>query len=177
MSILDLTKYTVPVLASYKGPAEDPLHQFSHWGIKLVTKGPYSHNEIILPFDELGMRTELSYSSSLRDQGVRAKMIEYDDKRWDFLELPWVNPEDVIERYNKTAGNPYDFFGLASHLLPYIKPHPEKEWCCEWIGRAVGLNTPEWFTPSTLHYVCRRKTEQWNEENDLEFTETDYPIY
>ncbi len=118
-------------LAVYKGPADDLSHKIGHWGICLWTRSKYSHCEIVI--DGYG------YSASSRDGGVRKKLIDWDSGKWDMIPLPDLDTMYVLNFYNRTQNDDYDFRGLAWFVLPFTKDHKTRWFCSEWCAAALGL--------------------------------------
>jgi hypothetical protein len=111
-------------LASYKGPATDPLHKLSHWLIcHLKPKrwfpyapAEYSHNELVFAIED-GMAE--CASSSARDGGVRFKQIDIFSGRWHVKRLPQFTDADELYAYawfQKHRGEKYDYFGVAAFI-------------------------------------------------------------
>lgn len=141
-------------LASYRG-----IHTgWAGWvnrGIQLVDKTLYSHSEICVstesPYDSLAKL----YSSSGVDHGVRTKKGLLSRDKWDVVELPWVTPDSVIEKYLQTAEDPYDYLGTGRFLFPFLlREHPSRWFCSEWAAWAMGLEQPWRFTPAACHMVA-----------------------
>lgn len=67
-------------LALYKGPPTGYLiHTMSHYATRLWTWSKYSHAELVID----GM----CYTSSIRDGGVRVKLIDLNSGRWDSVPI------------------------------------------------------------------------------------------
>lgn len=121
--------------------------------VRTVTKGPYSHCELIFP-------DGIAYGSSLQDGGCRFKQIVFDQDKWDFIELPKLSPACIswIERFCiAELGSPYDFPGVFRFLLPRIRESKQSWFCSEIVcaalqegGLLLGINAWQ-VHPSKLY--------------------------
>lgn len=126
-------------LALYKAPGDlyDRL-------IRIWTRSPYSHCELVLEDGRFA-------SSSPRDGGVRAKLIEPDPPIWDFLPLPWVREEVVEELLQAEQGAGYDWVGvLGSQILPVGIQSKSRWFCSEFCAQVIGLEQPQRYSPGSL---------------------------
>lgn len=80
-------------LALYKGSGGSLYDRLTDWLIRKITKGKYSHCEIAVKKEtNFTDRYDCEeyyecYSSSVRDGGVRKKVIHLDDGKWDLIKL------------------------------------------------------------------------------------------
>jgi hypothetical protein len=126
-------------LALYKAPGD--LYDKA---IRVWTRSPYSHCELVLPDGRFA-------SSSPRDGGVRAKLIEPDSQAWDFVPLPWVREEVVEELLQTEQGAGYDWVGiLGSQILPVGIQSPSRWFCSEFCAHVIGLEQPQRYSPGSL---------------------------
>ena len=119
---------------------------------RTVTKGPYSHCEIVkvLPTGE----TEC-FSSSYRDGGVRSKILSLDSDSWDLVDAPYLTAEAVEEVKRRTVGLKYDLVGAVGVVI--LSPdRPHKWFCSELAAEVIGLKEPWRFSPNTLYSVVQR---------------------
>ena len=119
---------------------------------RLLTKGPYSHCEVVkvLPTGE----TEC-FSSSYRDGGVRSKILSLDSDSWDLVDAPYLTAEAVEEVKRKTVGLKYDLVGAVGVVI--LSPdRPHKWFCSELAAEVIGLKEPWRFSPNTLYSVVQR---------------------
>ena len=119
---------------------------------RTVTKGPYSHCEIVkvLPTGE----TEC-FSSSYRDGGVRSKILSLDSDSWDLVDAPYLTAEAVEEVKRKTVGLKYDLVGAVGVVI--LSPdRPHKWFCSELAAEEIGLEQTWRFSPNTLYSVVQR---------------------
>jgi hypothetical protein len=131
-------------LALYKasGDAYDKL-------IRLWTRSPYSHCELVLDDGRF-------VSSSPRDGGVRAKLIEPDPDTWDLLPLPWVREDVVEELLQAEQGAGYDWIGiLGSQILPVGIQSQSRWFCSEFCAQTIGLEQPQRYSPGSLSECMR----------------------
>lgn len=73
-------------MAFYRGRAERffSLARLSDWLTRQVTRGPYSHCELV---ERLPDGLFICYSSSVRDKGVRSKRMPLPIEKWDLLPI------------------------------------------------------------------------------------------
>lgn len=139
-------------LAMYKGPASNPLYQFTHWFTCLWTHSDYSHCELVFGGpDEEGM--SLCGSSSARDGGVRLKKIDLRTGHWDIYPLPQFTALDHDRAKVWTFSYDdakYDWLGLLWFVLPLRFEHPRRFFCSEAVGHMLRLPDPHKLHPQRL---------------------------
>ena len=126
-------------LALYKGKGniEDRL-------IRWWTGSLYSHCELVLEDGTF-------VSSSPRDGGVRAKVIDQDPEVWDFVGLPWVTKDEVEALLIAEAGTPYDWFGVLVNQVFGFAYQSKRTWfCSEFCAAAMGFDRPFRYSPGDL---------------------------
>ena len=138
-------------LAVYKGTkdgkgANIQLVRLTDWAIRKITRGAYSHCEIAV---NLGGKYEC-FSASLRDGGVRRKLMYLQHEKWDLIELPDAFAEQARALYRKTLGAKYDTWGVFATVLPSVQGSRDKWFCSEWCAAALGLLQPEKYSPNSL---------------------------
>lgn len=132
-------------LALYKAPGD-----FYDRAIRAWTRSAYSHCELVLPDGRF-------VSSSPRDDGVRAKVIEPDPAVWDFLPLPWIQPAHIEQLLELEAGAGYDWLGvLGSQILPAGIQSRSRWFCSEFCAYVLDLEQPQRYSPGQL-----AETIQW----------------
>lgn len=140
-------------LALYKGrkSGRSPkalAMRFADWVIRKATRGQYSHCEIVV---EAYRGLFECYSASLRDGGVRCKVMRLPESKWDLIELK--NPNQAVSRlnsvYQRTKGAPYDFRGVLGVVLGFGQS--DKKWfCSEWCAAVMGFANPSRLSPNDL---------------------------
>lgn len=125
-------------LALYKGKGTIGNALIRWW-----TRSPYSHCELVV-----GARC---YSSSIRDGGVRAKVIDLDSGNWNVIDLPHVNPIAITQLFAETKGAGYGWLDLFTQQVLHTPFEDRSRWyCSEWCAAALGLPRPEIWTPGML---------------------------
>lgn len=144
-------------LALYKGRKKGKnltslLARFSDWLTRKLTKGEYSHCEIVLANDG---RT-FCYSSSIRDGGVRCKEIDvYDREKWDLIGLKNVKEEQIKRYFESTKDLSYDWWGALGIVLG-LKQKRSKFFCSEWCFNAIKGGDQGWrFSPNDLSVIFK----------------------
>lgn len=111
--------------------------------IRKWTQRQESHCELVVD--------GLSYSASVMDKGVRKKYINFDSENWYVVDVPWATKEDVIKHYEKTKSNKYGWWGLiTSQVFNRNRDDSKADFCSEWCSRALGLPSPNSYSPGTL---------------------------
>lgn len=131
--------------------------------IRLVTRSPYSHVELVLgELTNDSPRTLLSISASARDGGVREKSIVFQAGRWEFLPLEGWSGDQVWIRAEAELGRPYDYLGILLNFTVPIRRHLRGSWfCSELCGHALGLDQPHRLSPGALYDAVKaRNAEQ-----------------
>lgn len=133
-------------LAMYKGPADGLWNKLFHWAVCTFTRSKYSHCELVI--------NGMCWSSSNRDGGVRGKRIDLTSGKWDLYPIQ-ADERAAVEWFRFHKGAKYDWMGVLRFVLPFI-PKQRKRWfCSEAIAAAIGLHTPECFTPESLLKAVR----------------------
>ncbi|KGQ61706.1 enoyl-CoA hydratase [Gallibacterium anatis] len=153
-------------LALYKGKRDGhSLYSYwcrlSDWLIRKFTRGKYSHCEIAVKKEtNFTARYDCDvyyecYSSSVRDGGVRKKVIDVEDGKWDLIPLTGVSESQVIYHYQLTKGKKYDWWG-ALGLVFLIHERRNRYFCSEWCARAINYGCEGWrFSPNHLAAIFR----------------------
>lgn len=132
-------------IAFYKGPADDWLHKLAHFAVCIFTLSRYSHCELVVH--------GTCVSASARDGGVRAKQIDLASGKWLVVDIadPYGDREAMAwDWFACHAGHRYDWAGIARFVLPFL-PHRKDQWfCSEACAEALGLSSPEDWTPGKL---------------------------
>lgn len=135
-------------LAFYKGRGT-----WTDWVIRAVTRGAYSHVELIDGEAVLGWEYAC-LSSSGRDGGVRVKQIELDPAHWDLVRLQSNGTQQPAQFIRERLGLRYDWLGIVlSQMLPLAR-HGKRRWfCSELVGAALGLTDAHRLSPQLLFDV------------------------
>lgn len=117
-------------IALYKGPPKlaDPVHVLSHVAICARTLSKYSHGELVV--------NDIAYSSSARDKGVRSKVIDFTNGKWDLFDIDpkVVNIDHAMYIFGLYEGSRYDWQNIARYILPFVQQSPGKFVCFEFMG-------------------------------------------
>ena len=131
-------------LALYKGPPAGRVRKVTHWLTCKVTGDNYSHCELVI--------AGISYSASAIDGGIRAKQIQHDPTRWDFIDLPGTEQDaaNALAWFAANMGAPYDWAGLWGFVLPWRTENRKKFFCSEAVASALGIEKPWRVSPGDL---------------------------
>ena len=147
-------------LALYKGRRDGTgarvwAARFTDWLTRKLTRGQYSHCEIV---EFVGDNEYRCHSSSIRDGGVRVKGMPLPSEKWDLIPVD-VSPEQVYAALVATIGAKYDWLGATGVIARWR--HDKRKWfCSEWCAMALGLANPERFCPGSLAEYCRTQGKQ-----------------
>ena len=127
---------------------------------RVLTRGKYSHCEVAVRLPETADGQEYEcYSASLRDGGVRRKIMPLPSAKWDLIALPDSVGERLHGLWQETQGQGYDLpgaFGVVFGL-----PENRKRWfCSEWVGKALGLAESWRFSPNDLAVIANMGREE-----------------
>lgn len=129
-------------LALYKGKGK-----LANALIRLWTGSRYSHCEVVVD--------GWCYSSSVRDKGVRRKLIDFNSGNWDLIELPWADAEFVRHYLHLTDNQKYGWWALiTSQFLNLGLSDPDSQFCSEWCANALRIPNPSAYSPQTLGELC-----------------------
>nr|DAK77764.1 MAG TPA: cysteine peptidase [Caudoviricetes sp.] len=142
-------------LALYKGHRDGSgwrvwCARATDWLTRILTRGQYSHCEIaVREHPQASVYT--CYSASIRDGGVRCKVMPLSEAKWDLIPLP-STPEahKQLQRvWRATEGHGYDLEGALGIAL---KTHQksDKWFCSEWCAAALGLPAGWRWSPNDL---------------------------
>lgn len=128
---------------------------------KFFTKGNYSHCELAVEQED---GTYLCYSSSVRDKGVRKKVIDIlDCEKWDLEEVTYikVTPESIEEFFQATKDKKYDLIGALGIVLR-IKDNANKYFCSEWCAECIGYPRAFEYSPVGLYNRMKERNSKYN---------------
>ncbi|TRD16983.1 hypothetical protein [Palleronia caenipelagi] len=141
-------------LAFYKGRTDDQKDRIVDALIRFATRSAYSHVELIGGVAQLGEEA-VCFSSSSRDGGVREKRILLRPDHWDLVFAP-IDPEPPVAVLTSHLGARYDMVGiLLSQTLALGRHDPDKWFCSEIIAAALGLSSPQRYSPQLLCEVVQ----------------------
>lgn len=148
--------------------------RFTDWLTRKLTRGQYSHCEIV---EFVGDNEYRCHSSSIRDGGVRCKYMPLPAAKWDLIELPNVSPQglptvagslktNLAAVFAQTQGQRYDLAGALGVVFKTRQRH-DRWFCSEWCGQVLGLSEPWRFSPNDLAVIARSlKNKGAADEND-----------
>lgn len=143
-------------IAFYRGRKEGKglmtkVYRFLDWATRKLTKGPYSHCEVV---EKLEDGTFKCFSSSYRDGGVRSKILSLSNDSWDLIPADFIRPENLQYVEKSTKGQGYDLLGALG--VVFLTPDSEDLWfCSEIVAEVIGLPESWRYTPNTLYSVCK----------------------
>jgi hypothetical protein len=138
-------------IAFYKGPVgfwDDPVHWITHWAVCIKTLSKYSHVELEIK--------GICYSSSVRDHGVRGKVIDLNNGKWDIIDIGDEGQDVASKFFKERIGEKYDWNGIIRFLLPFVKQKRNQYFCSEAVAAALGFKRPEDFSPGKLYEMINR---------------------
>ena len=141
-------------IAFYKGLSA-PGKDWTDWLICKWTHGKYSHVELVID--------DLMYSSSPKDGRVRAKKHIVDIRSWDYINIDNIDEDNVIEFFNITKGQKYDWIGILGFVIP-IKDRTNEWFCSEWVSNALKISgckklwkqEPSKISPNKLYIILKK---------------------
>ena len=121
---------------------------------RVLTRGKYSHCEIAIRL--AGQDSELQYecySASLRDKGVRRKIMPLPSVKWDLIALPDSVGGRLHSLWDETQGQGYDLPGALGVVFG-LRENRRRWFCSEWVGEALGLSESWRFSPNDLAVIA-----------------------
>lgn len=119
--------------------------------------GIYTHMELVFS-------DQIAASSSFSDGGVRFKSIQFDDSRWDFVELPrkLFNERDARVWFDVNKGRKYDFAGLIRFVADALPENRTRFFCSEACLSALNIKESWRFTPNSAYILLNSIIEAGN---------------
>ncbi|MEP4950058.1 MAG: hypothetical protein ABJU46_03680 [Paracoccaceae bacterium] len=146
-------------LAFYKGRGSSVYQRLQDGIIRSVTRGIYSHVELISGDALLG-QPAVCLSASGRDGGVRHKRIVLKPESWDLVSMP-VDADGPCQFIEDQLGAPYDYAGIVlSQVFAFGRHNPDKWFCSEIIAASLDIPTPQRISPQFLFDVV-----MWGQRN------------
>ncbi|EAA3680075.1 hypothetical protein DOA99_07630 [Salmonella enterica subsp. houtenae] len=137
-------------IAFYKGRADHhSLARLADWVTRVVTRGIYSHCELALPLPTGEFRC---YSSSVRDKGVRCKVMPLPAEKWDRLPLN-VLPSGVEEFFQRHRSIRYDWLGALGN-----RGRSDKFFCSEFCAEFLHLRDSWRWSPNLLYALISSRS-------------------
>lgn len=134
-------------VAFYKGPGTifDKL-------IRLVTRSPYSHCELIFSEDLLCDSGWMF--GAMPGEGTRFKQMALNPAEWILVSVPVTRSQELLAFYfcrdEEKCG--YDYPGVFRFLLPWFTESKEKWFCSEICTAAIqAAGLPLLMVPSQVH--------------------------
>ena len=108
------------------------------------TRSPYSHVEIVIE--------GVCYSSSLRDGGVRKKVIDLDKPHWRVIPIDRRDEETALRVFRRYEGQPYGYWDLLTQHVLRLPVDDPGLLCSELCALMLGLpeSTARGMTPGQL---------------------------
>lgn len=139
-------------LACYHGRADKLSHRICDRITRFFTRGKYSHCEIAIALPDGRYQC---YSSSVREGGVRTKIMPLNPDKWDLIALDGISPEQITRYYRQNHGLGYDLLG-ALGCVARLPQNADKFFCSEWCYNAIfGSNQGFRFSPNQLAEIVR----------------------
>ena len=145
-------------LALYKGRRDGTgwrvwAARFTDGLTRVLTRGRYSHCEIAV-HEHPQASVYTCYSASIRDKGVRRKVMPLPAAKWDLIPLP-STPEahEQLQRvWAATEGQGYDLMGALG--IAFGLPQNRRRWfCSEWCATALRLPESWRWSPNDLAVI------------------------
>jgi hypothetical protein len=128
--------------AFYKG-TRPGLQGLFNRAVRWWDNGRYSHCELVFS-------DGLSASSSFIDGGVRFKAIDYDNERWDIVQLPAQLEADARAWFEEHRGAGYGVMANVRFVLDFLSAERKQFNCSGAFAAALGVTDSWRFTPNML---------------------------
>lgn len=148
----------VVTLAFYSGWGGSVGDRLIDLAVRVATLSRFSHVEVLPGGAKIG-RPHNAISSSPRDGGVREKRIQFDQKKWVFVEVPAERLS--LAAFSCNQGAKYDYFGaMASPLrLPVPIFGRGRFFCSELAALIIDCPDPWAWSPGRLFRWARGRSE------------------
>lgn len=117
---------------------------------RVLTRGRYSHCEIAV-CEHTQASVYTCYSASIRDGGVRCKVMPLPESKWDLIQMESTSEahERLQRVWTETRGQCYDLMGALG--IAFGLPQNRRRWfCSEWCATALGLPAGWRWSPNDL---------------------------
>ena len=128
-------------LAMYKAKGD-----FFNGLIRWWTGSQYSHCELVV--------RGTCYSSSVRDGGVRAKVMALSSDKWNVIDLPWADDDAVTDWFIAHERDSYGWLDLLTGQLLGMQRDHRGVFCSEASAKAIGLRNSTRMSPQGLLDAC-----------------------
>lgn len=144
-------------VAFYKG-----TDRFFNRAVSWWQRGPYSHCELVTGY-EAGQA--ICYSASYQDGGVRQKLITLRSDHWDLvnIEITLLAACAAKRWFLEHMGEGYDLAGLVGFVWGPWAHRPDKWFCNEAVGAALGLHDAWRLCPNGLAAALRYAHQEVNQ--------------
>lgn len=116
--------------------------------VRWWTTSPYSHVELVFS-------DGIAASSSYADGGVRFKVIDFEPRSWEFIELPLHLEADARAWFAAHAGAGYDLRGNLHFMVEPLADRKDAWFCSEAVAAALGFREPWRYDPGVLASTLR----------------------
>ena len=123
---------------------------FLDYLIRLRTRSPYSHCEIMLPGG-------LCYTSHQMRGGVACIPRTLNDQ-WDVVPLHSLTAEQVVAHYEKTKHHGYNWIGVIGCAIGISLPWPNRWHCSQWCATVLGMRSTAGMSPGDVNRVLKRES-------------------
>lgn len=130
-------------IAFYKGTRPGLAGHYNR-SVRWWTKSEYSHCELIFSGGWAG-------SASFMDGGVRLKVIDFDPKNWDIVDLPAELEPAAFAWFEEHRGQKYDLWGNVHFVLGPVSDDKRRWSCSESMAAALGWHEPWRYNPGALY--------------------------
>lgn len=135
-------------VAFYKG-TKSGLAGIYNRGVRFVTKGKYSHCELIFS-------DGMSASASFMDHGVRFKKINYDTAHWDIIDVGDREELNARVWFEDHEGQSYDLIGNLHFIFGFVGDNRHKWSCAESVAEAMGIPDSWRINPNSLYPIINK---------------------
>jgi len=142
--------------AFYRGRAERffSLARLSDWLTRLITRGPYSHCELAVQQPD---GQYICYSASVRDTGVRRKIMPLPPEKWDIIPVN-ASPLALEAFFHLHDDKGYDWPGALGFVL-LNQGRADRLFCSEFCAEFLRLRDSWRWSPNLLYaLVTSRET-------------------
>lgn len=120
-------------IAFYHGPPSTFMGWVAHVAIAARSLSTVTHVELVVD--------GVCYTSSGQDGGVRRKIIDLNDGRWEVFDLydkDGILRNRILEFYEETQDIKYGWKDILTYALPFVPPDDNRYICSEWCVEALG---------------------------------------